>query len=141
MSFLDIKELNLLKYADKLVDNIKEKGLIEMIMNKQFTFFILQDGTFKYYKSDGTHGTFDEIGDKACLAGASVYVEYTISGGDAETTIEAWGDKGNIFFRMFDLSFENEIITRLGDIMTTAGMSSTGVNETSSYFYKTFSFL
>lgn len=49
-----------------------------------------------------------------------------------------WGDKGNIFFRMFDLTYEADIKKRLGDVMTTASMSASGVNETSSYFYRTF---
>lgn len=37
--------------------------------------------------------TFDAT-EKACLAGASVYIGYTITGGDAETVVEAWGDGG-----------------------------------------------
>lgn len=37
--------------------------------------------------------TFDTT-EKACMPGASVYIGYTITGGDAETTIEAWGDGG-----------------------------------------------
>ena len=91
MSFIDIKELNLLKYADKLIDNIKDKGLIEMIMNKQFTFLILQDGTFKYYKADGTHGTFDEIGEGRTFA---IFNE--------KTNIIIRGDcSGKIFFDMY----------------------------------------
>ncbi len=35
-----------------------------------------------------------ETTDKACLAGASVYIGYAITGGDAETSVEAWGDGG-----------------------------------------------
>lgn len=35
--------------------------------------------------------TFDTT-EKACMAGASVYIGYTIVGGDAETAVEAWGD-------------------------------------------------
>ena len=62
--------------------------------------------------------TFDEIGDKACLAGASVYVEYTISGGDAETTIEAWGDGG------WSAMVMNEDATR-GKIIVTAPNDAT----------------
>lgn len=37
--------------------------------------------------------TFDTT-EKACMAGASVYIGYTIVGGDAETAVEAWGDGG-----------------------------------------------
>ena len=49
-----------------------------------------------------------------------------------------WGDKGNIFFRMFDLTYEADIKKRLSDIMTTTSMSASGVNGTSSYFYRSF---
>lgn len=38
--------------------------------------------------------TFNITEDKAVMAGASVFIEYTISGGDAETVVEAWGDGG-----------------------------------------------
>ncbi len=37
--------------------------------------------------------TFDTT-EKACMAGTSVYIDYTIVGGDAETAVEAWGDGG-----------------------------------------------
>lgn len=37
--------------------------------------------------------TFDTT-EKACMAGASVYIGYTIIGGDAETAVDAWGDGG-----------------------------------------------
>lgn len=37
--------------------------------------------------------TFDTT-EKACMAGASVYIGYTIVGGDAQTTVEAFGDGG-----------------------------------------------
>ena len=100
MSFIDIKELNLLKYADKLVDNIRDKGLLEMIMNKQFTFLILQDGTFKYYNSNGTHGTFDEIGEGRTFA---IFNE--------KTNIIIRGDcSGKIFFDMYKQN-QNKWIT------------------------------
>jgi hypothetical protein len=39
---------------------------------------------------------------------------------------------------MFDISFENNIREQLGNIMDVASMSPSGVNETSSYFYRTF---
>jgi hypothetical protein len=39
---------------------------------------------------------------------------------------------------MFDLVYEEDIKKELSEIMTTAGMSASGVNETSSYFYKVF---
>ena len=37
--------------------------------------------------------TFDAT-EKACMAGKSVYIGYSITGGDAETAVEAWGDGG-----------------------------------------------
>lgn len=49
-----------------------------------------------------------------------------------------WGDVGNIFFRMFDLSYESEIKTQLKNIIDTAGLKPSGINDKSSYFYKTF---
>lgn len=51
---------------------------------------------------------------------------------------ETWGDAGNIFFRMFDLSFEQEIKVQLKNIMDFAGLQSSGVNLQSGYFYKVF---
>ncbi len=38
--------------------------------------------------------TFDNADNLACKVGASVEVSYTITGGDTQTTIEAWGDGG-----------------------------------------------
>lgn len=38
--------------------------------------------------------TFDTTEEIACMPGASVLVSYTITGGDDETAIEAWGDGG-----------------------------------------------
>lgn len=38
--------------------------------------------------------TFDNADNLACKAGASVELSYTITGGDSQTTIEAWGDGG-----------------------------------------------
>lgn len=60
---IDIKEINPLKYADTLLDDMKEKGLLQMIMNKTFTFFVLQDGTLSYYNSAGTSGVFEDRGE------------------------------------------------------------------------------
>ncbi|EDR25902.1 hypothetical protein EDI_044580 [Entamoeba dispar SAW760] len=91
MNILDIKEIQPLKYADNLIDNIYNKGLIEMIMNKTFTFFILQDGTLKYYNSNGTFGEFDEIGE-----GRTFYIF------NEKTNIIIRGDcTGKIFFDMY----------------------------------------
>lgn len=50
-----------------------------------------------------------------------------------------WGDLGNIFFKMFDLCYENEIRIQLNRIMTKSGMSSTDAgNKGNSYFHKNF---
>lgn len=38
--------------------------------------------------------TFDTTESIACMAGASVTIGYTITGGDSKTAIEAWGDGG-----------------------------------------------
>ena len=38
--------------------------------------------------------TFDTTDEVACMAGTSVLIGYTITGGDDETSIEAWGDCG-----------------------------------------------
>lgn len=38
--------------------------------------------------------TFDTTEEIACMPGASVLISYTITGGDDETAIEAWGDGG-----------------------------------------------
>ncbi|BFU19454.1 hypothetical protein, conserved [Entamoeba histolytica] len=91
MNILDIKEIQPLKYADNLIDNICNKGLIEMIMNKTFTFFVLQDGTFRYYNSNGTFGGFDELGEGRTF---SIFNE--------KTNIIIRGDcTGKIFFDMY----------------------------------------
>lgn len=49
-----------------------------------------------------------------------------------------WGDLGNIFFRMYDICFENDIKSKLTGIMTQAGISPSSVNNTGTYFYNTF---
>ena len=49
-----------------------------------------------------------------------------------------WGDLGNIFFRMYDICFENDIKSKLTGIMTQAGVSPSSVNNTGTYFYNTF---
>lgn len=49
-----------------------------------------------------------------------------------------WGDSGNLFFRMFDLTYEDDIQSQLTKIIQTAGISSDYVNNTDTYFYKTF---
>jgi hypothetical protein len=49
-----------------------------------------------------------------------------------------WGDLGNIFFRMYDICFENDIKAKLTGIMTEANISPSSVNSTGTYFYNTF---
>ena len=49
-----------------------------------------------------------------------------------------WGDLGNIFFRMYDICFEDDIKAKLTGIMTQAGISPSSVNSTGTYFYNTF---
>lgn len=51
---------------------------------------------------------------------------------------DVWGDLGNLFFRMFDISFENDIKTQLRNIMNVAGITSSSVNNSDNYFYKVF---
>ena len=55
-----------------------------------------------------------------------------------ETFYDHWGDVGNIFFRMFDQSYEGEIKAQLAKIMDTAALKPSSVNDKSSYFYKQF---
>lgn len=49
-----------------------------------------------------------------------------------------WGDSGNLFFRMFDLTYESDIRTQLTKIIQMSEISSDYVNNTGTYFYKTF---
>ena len=49
-----------------------------------------------------------------------------------------WGDLGNIFFRMYDICFEEDIKAKLTGIMTQANISPSSVNSTGTYFYNTF---
>ena len=55
-----------------------------------------------------------------------------------ESFSDHWGDAGNIFFRMFDRSYEGEIKAQLAKIMDTAALKPSSVNDKSSYFYKQF---
>ena len=55
-----------------------------------------------------------------------------------ESFYDHWGDVGNIFFRMFDLSYEGQIKSQLAKIMDTAALKPSSVNDKSSYFYKQF---
>lgn len=55
-----------------------------------------------------------------------------------ESFYNHWGDVGNIFFRMFDICYETQIRTQLANIMSTASLKSSSVNDKSSYFYKQF---
>lgn len=55
-----------------------------------------------------------------------------------ESYEKTWGDAGNIFFRMFDRTFEQEIKGQLKGIMDFAGITASGVNLKSGYFYNTF---
>lgn len=49
-----------------------------------------------------------------------------------------WGDLGNIFFRMYDICFEDDIKNKLTGIITTSGLTAASVNNTGTYFYNTF---
>jgi hypothetical protein len=51
---------------------------------------------------------------------------------------DVWGDLGNLFFRMYDVCFETDIITKLQIIMNKAGLNPSSVNSKGTYFYKTF---
>ena len=51
---------------------------------------------------------------------------------------KVWGDLGNIFFRMYDLCFEDDIRAKLKIIMNKAGLLPSAVNNKGTYFYKTF---
>lgn len=51
---------------------------------------------------------------------------------------DVWGDLGNIFFRMYDLCFEDDIRSKLKLIMNKAGLNPSAVNNKGTYFYKTF---
>lgn len=55
-----------------------------------------------------------------------------------ESYAKVWGDSGNIFFRMFDVSFETEIKAQLKKIMDFVGLLPGGVNLKSGYFYNAF---
>ena len=55
-----------------------------------------------------------------------------------ESFYDHWGDVGNLFFRMFDKCYETQIRGQLKNIMTTAGLKPSSVNDKSSYFYKQF---
>lgn len=55
-----------------------------------------------------------------------------------ESYASVWGDLGNIFFRMYDICFEDDIKSKLTGIMTQAGISPSSVNSTGTYFYNTF---
>ena len=55
-----------------------------------------------------------------------------------EAYVDTWGDLGNIFLRMYDICFEEDIREKLKLIMDKAGMSSTAVNNKGTYFYKSF---
>lgn len=55
-----------------------------------------------------------------------------------ETFYEHWGDVGNLFFRMFDLTFEDRIQAKLKNIMDVANLTPSGINNKGTYFYNTF---
>ena len=55
-----------------------------------------------------------------------------------ESFYDHWGDVGNVFFRMFDKSYEGDIKSQLAKIMETAAIKPSSVNDKSSYFYKQF---
>lgn len=49
-----------------------------------------------------------------------------------------WGDANNVFFKMYDQTHEEGIKTMLKGILDKAGVNSTTVNNTGTYFYNTF---
>ena len=49
-----------------------------------------------------------------------------------------WGDANNVFFKMFDQNYEEEIKAMLGKILEMAKLTSTNVNMDTHYFYKAF---
>lgn len=55
-----------------------------------------------------------------------------------EAYADVWGDLGNIFFRMYDLCFEDDIRAKLKIIMNKAGLNPSAVNNKGTYFYNTF---
>lgn len=55
-----------------------------------------------------------------------------------ESYKDVWGDLGNIFFRMYDICFEDDIRSKLKLIMNKAGLNPSAVNNKGTYFYKTF---
>ena len=55
-----------------------------------------------------------------------------------ESFYDHWGDVGNLFLRMFDKCYETQIRGQLKEIMATAGLKPSSVNDKSSYFYKNF---
>ena len=55
-----------------------------------------------------------------------------------ESFYNHWGDVGNLFFRMFDITYESNIKSQLTKIMDTAALKPSSVNDKSSYFYKQF---
>jgi hypothetical protein len=55
-----------------------------------------------------------------------------------ESMDKHWGDSNNIFFKMFDQSFEGSIATYLKGILDYCGINRSNILATSSYFYKAF---
>ncbi len=55
-----------------------------------------------------------------------------------EAYADVWGDLGNIFFRMYDVCFEDDIRAKLKIIMDKAGLNPSAVNNKGTYFYNTF---
>lgn len=50
----------------------------------------------------------------------------------------AWGDAGNIFFKMYDICFEEDIQNKLQGVMDMSGMTSSNVSQKGTYFYRNF---
>ena len=126
IKLIEIKEFNPLKYADQLIETIQEKGLLEMIMSKQFTFFTLQDGTFKYYNSNGTYGSFDDVG-----------IGRTFTIFNKKTNIIIRGDSnGKIYFDMYKQE-ENKWITAVDTFFVENNnkLSFHDPNESKMYFF------
>lgn len=76
--------------AEIIAVNEKIGALEERLNSLEERISAVEDAIEQIKALDITFNTTE----KACMAGASVYIDYTIVGGDAETAVEAWGDGG-----------------------------------------------
>lgn len=76
--------------ADISAVNEKIAGLEKRLDDIESRLSAIEDAIEKMKSLD----IYFDHSDKACMAGASAYIGYTIIGGDTETVVEAWGDGG-----------------------------------------------